>query len=690
MRSFKDMSIKGKLRTIVLISSGLVVLFTTIVSVSMALWAFKRTTTLRISTMAEVVGHNSTAAITFNDPDTANEILSAINADPTVQQACIFLEDGKLLASYRADDRIANIEWEKLNTLLDLSSGESRSQWQWRVLDLVVPIRLDAKLIGWVYIHVDASLYFFRFKLFVLLLCVTGILSFLIAGLLSFRMQKLISAPIATLAETIGKVSRMKDYSIRAEKTNQDDLGVLIDGFNEMLVQIQHRNKAIHLRNRALHKSREELEELVALRTDELRISEKQKRQLVAQQKIQSAYGKLVGILNSIDLSEILEKGLNHIAGQAASKWAAVFLHDEGTHTLKLKKTHILDGFDMSAFCLDTIETIIKNIGDGISEKKIDNPFSNGDQRPNQVTMKTYPLTFQESQLGVLVLINADESLGTNVFLNNAMRQLEIAIHNALTFQVLQFKSAQLKISNIELEEASQAKSDFLANMSHELRTPLNAIIGFSEVLSDQYFGELNATQKEYIEDILSSGEHLLALINDILDLSKVEAGKMEIDESEVNISEIMDNSISIIKEKSFKKGIEITVQKSELPAAFRSDERKVKQILYNLLSNAVKFTDKGGKVELNAKVVHSETVGQQVPDMFKPDVLEFLSNADHDFLMISIRDSGIGIKAESLKSIFDAFQQEEKVNITKIWGYRAGTGALQNAGRTSQRTDVG
>ena len=153
----------------------------------------------------------------------------------------------------------------------------------------------------------------------------------------------------------------------------------------------------------------------------------------------------------------------------------------------------------------------------------------------------------------------------------------------------------KLQQTNVELEHASRMKSEFLANMSHELRTPLNAIIGFSEVLKDGLLGELAERQRRFVGDIFSSGTHLLALINDILDLSKVEAGMMTLDLEPVALSSLLANSLSVVKEKAAARQIRLTMDAAEELGAIQADARKIKQIMYNLLANAVKFTPEGG-----------------------------------------------------------------------------------------------
>ena len=146
------------------------------------------------------------------------------------------------------------------------------------------------------------------------------------------------------------------------------------------------------------------------------------------------------------------------------------------------------------------------------------------------------------------------------------------------------------------LRKIDQLKKDFLSNMSHELRTPLNAIIGFSEVLVDQKFGSLNDTQKDYLNDVLESSKFLLSLINDILDLARIESGKMELVVSDFSLKEILEHSLVFIKEKALKHNIDLSLEIAEEMGYVRADERKVKQIIFNLLSNAVKFTPDGGR----------------------------------------------------------------------------------------------
>ncbi len=219
-----------------------------------------------------------------------------------------------------------------------------------------------------------------------------------------------------------------------------------------------------------------------------------------------------------------------------------------------------------------------------------------------------------------------------------------------------QFERA-LQEKNIELVHASRMKSEFLATMSHELRTPLNAIIGFSEALNDGLVGAVTERQKAYIGDIFESGQHLLSLINDILDLSKVEAGMMSLDLDPADIRELLSNSLSVVREKSLAQGISLTLTVEPERAILDIDVRKVKQIVYNLLSNAVKFSAKGDDIALRARRVPRSAVATM--DTAWPVYgFPLAENAFQEFLEISVSDDGVGIARENLAKLFQAFTQ--------------------------------
>jgi len=214
------------------------------------------------------------------------------------------------------------------------------------------------------------------------------------------------------------------------------------------------------------------------------------------------------------------------------------------------------------------------------------------------------------------------------------------------------------KRTQIEAEAANIAKSEFLANMSHELRTPLNHILGFTELVLDENFGELNEVQTEYLSDVHHSGAHLLSLINDILDLSKVEAGKLELQPCLVDLRGLLKNSLGMIKEKALRYGIKLSNHFNGIPDTITADERKLKQIMYNLLSNAVKFTPDGGSISIRASDCHLN---------HNNDLSE--NETQRSGIKISVSDSGIGLKSEDLKRVFNSFVQVENSASRKFQG---------------------
>jgi PAS domain S-box-containing protein len=269
----------------------------------------------------------------------------------------------------------------------------------------------------------------------------------------------------------------------------------------------------------------------------------------------------------------------------------------------------------------------------------------------NDGTVSNYELSARARDGRVTVV-----SFNATTFHNRERRLLGVFAAARDVTELKRFELA-LQHKNAELEGASRMKSEFLANMSHELRTPLNAIIGFSEVLKDGLLGEMSAQQRGFIGDIYTSGTHLLSLINDILDLSKVEAGKMSLDLEQVEVSSLFANSLSIIREKAATKRIRLETDVTTELGFIQADIRKVKQIVYNLLSNAVKFTSDGGQVTLHASTVQRadavREIGSRAARQLPLPPSEFA-----EFLKISVADTGIGISPEGLEQLFKPFSQ--------------------------------
>jgi signal transduction histidine kinase len=239
------------------------------------------------------------------------------------------------------------------------------------------------------------------------------------------------------------------------------------------------------------------------------------------------------------------------------------------------------------------------------------------------------PMLLEREPIGVIVVTGAEAAAFSQrqiELLQTFADQAVIAVENVRLFK-------ELEAANRELEVASQHKSEFLANMSHELRTPLNAILGFSEVLSERMFGDLNDKQDEYLKDIHASGQHLLSLINDILDLSKIEAGRMGLELTDFDLPTAIDSALTLIRERASRRGITLHQAVDHRLGQIRGDERKIRQVLLNLLSNALKFTPEGGRIDVRSGLVEG-------------------------MAEIAVTDTGVGIAPEDQEVIFEEFRQ--------------------------------
>jgi GAF domain-containing protein len=346
-------------------------------------------------------------------------------------------------------------------------------------------------------------------------------------------------------------------------------------------------------------------------------------------------------VSSTLDVETVLDTIVSRACQLAGAAGCSIYEYDEGAEQFELRATHNYD-----AEFVEALRAAPLRKGEGLMGRAAEM------REPIQVPDITQPGAYQSSLRDTLIrfgyrallsvpLLRENQIIGSLSFnrkapgefppevvdvLKTFATQSALAIQNARLFREIADKSAQL-------EAASRHKSEFLANMSHELRTPLNAIIGFSEVLAQGMFGAINEKQTEYLHDILESGRHLLSLINDILDLSKIEAGRMELEASEFNLPQAIENALTLVRERALRRGIALHHVIDDRVAEIRADERKVKQVLLNLLSNAIKFTPEGGRIELRA-VPRGGTVE------------------------VSVTDTGVGIAPEDQEAVFEEFRQ--------------------------------
>ena len=292
-----------------------------------------------------------------------------------------------------------------------------------------------------------------------------------------------------------------------------------------------------------------------------------------------------------------------------------------------------------------------------------------------------YVVAFISSYTGRILKRNEEKLKEQNTELARSRLELKEATEQ------LEKKNAALEISALQAHESDRMKSEFLANMSHELRTPLNHIIGFTELIVDRKIGDLNEIQQEYLNDVLQSSNHLLSLINDILDLSKVEAGKLNLAFREVNIHGLMENSVNMVREKARKHKIQLSLRMDSVNDKIKADERSLKQVMYNLLSNAVKFTPDGGAVNVSAKLVERNArPNRRREDAGRYQIIldPVQNNGQYSSKLIKcveieVSDTGIGISGEDQKRIFNRFEQADGSTRKKYKGTGLGLSLCKN-----------
>lgn len=504
MLKFKNLSFAHKLTSLIMLTSTMVLILASIAFIAIELFSLRHKMKEDTETMAEIIGKNCRAALTFNDQAAAEQTLAALKTKPSILLARIYTSKAIQFAEYRnpqfEEKRSDNPRGETGPHLDAHKEHAEKKSWQWLSvvalpMDISKNIVLDGDVIGTVYMVASMDEIYPRMRGYSGI--VLGIIAIgsCVAYLLSTKLQAVISVPILKLAQTMRLVSSEKTYSVRVERHGDDEVGLLIDGFNQMLTQIQERDDALESHKGMLEK-------------------------------------------------EVAERTL-----------------------------------ELSA---------------------------------------------------------------TNTELRRAVRELKAAKEAA--------------------EAANLAKSQFVANMSHELRTPLNHIIGFIEMIVERHFGTLTVEQDKFLTICLHSSRHLLLLINDVLDLSKVEAGKMELQHDTIFLRSFFNSVLEGFNDQVLQHGIQLKNELDEMPGSIIADERKLKQVLYNLLSNAFKFTPDGGRITLKARTLKFDTAGIAQPvGPEPPAALDEDFRRTHPYcLWVTIADTGIGIRPEVLKQIFNPFEQVE------------------------------
>ena len=448
-----------------------------------------------------------------------------------------------------------------------------------------------------------------------------------------YYVSKRIISPLTQLNNAAKYVAAGKGYK-KVEIETNDEVSEMAESFNYMADSLEMRDEKALESNEELHQLNESLRE--------------QAIYLEAQQKQSAAYTDILTCLGStIDLDTILREGLGNLMEYTNSPLGVVYLYDPDRKVLVpfatngAKKVVSEQEFDPDEGIPG--QTAVKKEMIVVTDIPADSIYriETGLCEIPPKTVVSIPIIFKDMLLGVMITCHlGDVPPDVLDFMKRIVDQHAVAVNNAKTHLQTQKMASTLKeqrdelnIKTQELAAASKTKSEFLANMSHELRTPLNSIIGFSEILHDGTFGAINEKQSRYVNNILISGKNLLGLINDILDLSKVEAGKMELQYEEFNILDAINEVTTVTAPLASKKNIVMETKIDPELTTIMADKGKVKQILYNLISNATKFTPEKGLITID---------GQRVGDMAQ----------------VEVKDSGIGITKDDQQKLFRSFIQ--------------------------------
>jgi PAS domain S-box-containing protein len=572
----RNLSIRTKLQGIVMVTCGAALLIASAVFTLYDRATFVRAKRSDLSAVARVVGVNSTAALAFGDSKAANEVLTALQAKQHVIYAFIYDKDGKVFAQYARAGSFAVFTPPPVQMDQNIVVARHMTFFQ--------PITLNGESIGTIFIEADLEDLHDRTIRFIEIAALVSLASLVVAFLLSSRLQRVISGPIAELADTATSVSTHGNYSIRATKRGNDEIGLLFEQFNLMLEGIQQRDLA-------LQQAHDGLEARVAERTAYLNA-------LVENTPL--------GIL-------VLDPELKVQLCNTA--FEELFQYERKEIAGKPLRTLFAD------------EDVLEAWGSSHSPM---------DRKPIHLVTRRQrkDRSFVDVELHTVIMMVNGKAIGSLGIYQ------DISVRKRAEHEAQRAKEAA--------EAANRAKSEFLANMSHEIRTPMNGIMGMTELVLDT---ELDPEQREYLNLAKLSADSLLTLINDVLDYSKIEAGKLEVDAIDFNLGDSLGDTMKTLSLRAHQKGLELAFEIGpEVPDAVIGDPGRLRQIVVNLVGNAIKFTEQG---EVVLRVETESRTDDQI------------------WLHVVVADTGIGIPAEKQSAIFEAFNQADG-SMTRKYG---GTG---------------
>lgn len=570
-------SIKLKLTLIAAATSTLCLLLASAGFMVYDLTSFKSKLKADLATEAKVIGANCGAPLVFGDTKALDETVGSLSEQRDIRAAAVYTKDGTISARYARSGERPPPAAAGVTGDAAFFSGKS--------LKVYRTIYSDKDPVGLLYIESDMSAWYTRLNRYIVIVGSLVGICVVFALILSSRLQRIISKPILDLVSTTKVVSRDKRYNVRAAKHDNDEVGQLVDAFNAMLAEIEARDQELHDINAVL-------EERVRSRTLQL------EEQVVERQLAQEAVAKSEEILD--DFFENAPIGL-HLLGA------------DGTILRANRAELAMLGYMPSEYVGHLATEFHED--PNVIEELMDVLRQGGEIAGLESTMISKDGTLKHVALDANVRWEAGQFVHARCFTRD---------------QTAHREAQRALLATEQAERSNQAKSEFLSRMSHELRTPMNSILGFSQLLE---LDELTDDQIDSVRQIISAGKHLLRLINEVLDISRIESGNLSLSIEPVDAHEALREVIGIVQPLAKARSIQITAPSSTATVFVHADGQRLRQVLLNLLSNAIKYNNDGGCVEIS------------------------LEDMDGRY-RIHVADNGPGIPAERVEQLFIPFQR--------------------------------